>query len=145
MMAKKTAYGGVIFDDLGRVLLRQPKGEFDGYVWTFPKGRPSSGETPEEAALREVLEETGVEAKIIGNVGGSFEGGTTVNTYYLMVPVRTGASFDKETEAIRWASHEEAVKLIGKTRNFTGRERDLKVLEAAVATYQAMKRLEDRP
>jgi 8-oxo-dGTP pyrophosphatase MutT (NUDIX family) len=42
-----------------RVLLRRPRGDFDGYVWTFPKGRPEPGETPELAALREVKEETG--------------------------------------------------------------------------------------
>ncbi len=144
-MAKKTPYGGVIFDDLGRVLLRKPKGEFDGCVWTFPKGRPSPGETPEEAALREVLEETGVEARIIGDVEGNFEGGTTVNQCYLMAPLRTDGSFDTETEGIRWVSHEEARKLIGETRNFTGRNRDLRVLEAAVANHRALKRLEDRP
>src|SRR5215831_15802695 len=33
--------------------------------WQLPKGRVDAGETPEEAALREVLEETGLEAEII--------------------------------------------------------------------------------
>jgi hypothetical protein len=36
---KKTAYGGVLIDQKGRVLLRKPKVEYDGYVWTFPKGK----------------------------------------------------------------------------------------------------------
>jgi ADP-ribose pyrophosphatase YjhB (NUDIX family) len=71
-MALKVAYGGVVFDDDGWVLLREPKNHFDGYVWTFPKGRPNLGGNPEEAALREVLEETGVIAAIIGQVPGSF-------------------------------------------------------------------------
>jgi 8-oxo-dGTP diphosphatase len=60
--------------DKGRVLLRRPKGDFDGYVWTFPKGRPDAGETPEQAALREVKEETGYSAKVIGKLPGSFRG-----------------------------------------------------------------------
>jgi hypothetical protein len=49
---KPHAYGGVLIDTNGRVLLRRPKSDFDGYVWTFPKGRPDAGETPEQAALR---------------------------------------------------------------------------------------------
>ena len=53
-MVKKLAYGGVVFDRDGRVLLRKPKNEFDGYKWTFAKGRPKAGETPAQTALTEV-------------------------------------------------------------------------------------------
>ena len=38
-----SAFGGVVIDAKGRVLLRRPKGDFDGYVWTFPKGQPDLG------------------------------------------------------------------------------------------------------
>lgn len=34
-------------------------------VWTLPKGTAEGGEAPETTALREVLEETGIEAQII--------------------------------------------------------------------------------
>ena len=37
--------------------------------WVLPKGHIEPGETPEAAAIREVREETGVEAKITGLVG----------------------------------------------------------------------------
>ena len=61
---KEKAYGGVVINDQGEILLREPRNHFDGYVWTFPKGRPEKeqrpGETPEETAFREVLEETGI-------------------------------------------------------------------------------------
>jgi len=137
-LAKKIAYGGVIFDDAGRVLLRKPKGEFDGYKWTFPKGRPNDGETPEAAALREVLEETGVRAKIFGGIPGSFEGGTTDNYYYLMHPLETGFNLDKETMEIRWATPEEARELISQTTNPKGRKRDLAVLEATVKACKSL-------
>lgn len=134
-MALKMAYGGVIFDDEGRVLLREPKNHYDGYVWTFPKGRPNPGEGPEEAALREVFEESGVTAEIVGQVPGSFMGGITENFYYLMRLVTTGHPLDDETAQVRWATHEEAKALIAKTTNATGRKRDLRVLEAAVLAF----------
>ena len=42
-------------------------GKHSGYhKWVLPKGLVERGESPEEAAVREVAEEVGVEAKIIG-------------------------------------------------------------------------------
>lgn len=133
---KKVAYGGVVFDLQGRVLLREPKNHFDGYVWTFPKGRPDPGESPEAVALRETLEETGVVATIICPISGEFAGGTTINRYYLMTaPASSGnvSADDPETQSICWATPEEAVVLIRMTTNVKGRERDLNVLKSALA------------
>jgi 8-oxo-dGTP pyrophosphatase MutT (NUDIX family) len=38
-------------------------------VWALPKGIIGPGEKPEEAALREVAEETGVEARLVTKLG----------------------------------------------------------------------------
>lgn len=38
-------------------------------IWTLPKGTPAPNETREQTALREVREETGLETRIIGEVG----------------------------------------------------------------------------
>ncbi len=38
-------------------------------VWALPKGIIGDGEKPEETALREVAEETGVEARLVGKLG----------------------------------------------------------------------------
>ena len=38
-------------------------------TWTLPKGTPALGETVEETALREVREETGIEARIVDDLG----------------------------------------------------------------------------
>jgi diadenosine hexaphosphate hydrolase (ATP-forming) len=57
-VAEVPGAGGVVFDPLGRVLiLRHYRGE-----WIFPKGHIDPGETPLQAALREVEEEAGVQA-----------------------------------------------------------------------------------
>lgn len=136
-MTKAKAYGGVLVNDEGKILLRKPTNNFDNYAWTFAKGRLDAGETPEQAALREVQEETGVEAEIIGKVPGSFEGGVTVTEYFLMRPLNAG-EFSWETEEIRWVTPDEARQLIAETTNDKGRKRDLATLEEAVKAYQVL-------
>jgi 8-oxo-dGTP pyrophosphatase MutT (NUDIX family) len=132
-MAKKIAYGGVVVDKLGLVLLRSPRGNFDGETWTFPKGRPDSGETAEACALREVREETGIEAEIVQRIPGKFEGVETVTEYFLMSRIRDHGQHDDETDAVRWVSFHEARLLIETSRKAT---RDLKVLDAAQSLFE---------
>lgn len=127
---KASAYGGVVLDKQKRVLLREPANHFDGYVWTFPKGRPDRGETPEQAAIREVREETGYPVKIVGKIPGQFPGGTTITEYFLMEPTGKPGQFDKETTSVQWVDFAGAEVLIKKSTNKAGRNRDLSVLEA---------------
>jgi len=132
----KPAFGGVVIDNSGQVLLVEPKNHFDGYVWTFPKGRPEKDESPAQAAAREVLEEAGVATNVVCPIPGAYRGGTTLNRYFLMRPEgsRNGPP-DRETESITWASYEEAHDLIGKSTNEVGRHRDRKVLQAGFRTW----------
>jgi 8-oxo-dGTP pyrophosphatase MutT (NUDIX family) len=46
----------------------RPGGKEPG-VWALPKGLIGDGERPEETALREVAEETGVDARLVGKLG----------------------------------------------------------------------------
>lgn len=43
-IASAGTYGGVILSKNDYVLLREPTNHFDGYAWTFPKGKPDKGE-----------------------------------------------------------------------------------------------------
>ena len=65
MPSEILAAGGIVIDGqtgTPRVLLvHRPR--YDD--WSFPKGKLDSGETVEEAALREVKEETGLKCRII--------------------------------------------------------------------------------
>ena len=125
------AYGGVLINSRGEVLLREPAGHFGGYVWTFAKGKPEPSETPEETALREVLEETGQGARIVALIPQVFAGTTSSSVYFLMEPVGDPAQFEEETASVRWVSEQEARRLISKTVPLAGRQRDRAVLKAA--------------
>ena len=133
----KTAFGGVVFNKQGEVLLREPLNHYGGYVWTFAKGRPDAAETNEETALREVREETGVVAKVLCRLPDGFQGDTTVTYYFLMSLVEEKGDFDREeTQAVKWVKPEEARQYIEKTISVAGRKRDLAVLEEACQSYQ---------
>ena len=133
------AYGGVLINDRGEVQLREPANHFGGYVWTFAKGRPDPGETPEQTALREVQEETGQAARIIALIPGVFAGTTTSTVFFLMEPMGEPGPFSDETAAVRWADCEAARRLMAMTAMPTGRERDLQVLEAALTAWRAQR------
>lgn len=125
----KYSFGGVLVRD-GKVLLREPKDHFDGYAWTFSKGHPDPGETPEQTALREVLEETGIVARIERLIPGEFKGGTGMTIFYLMSVAEDTGELEDETSSVTWVTPAEARKLISMTTNPIGRKRDLAVLEA---------------
>ena len=122
------AYGGLVLDGQQRVLLREPAGHFGGYVWTFAKGRPNPGETPAQTALREVAEETGVHATVVGHLPYAYAGSTGTTAFCVMHDTGQRSAWDGETAAICWASLQEAEQLVSQTTVPAGRQRDLQVL-----------------
>lgn len=133
------AYGAVLVNASGEVLLREPSGHFGGYVWTFAKGRSDPGETPAQTALREVREETGYDAEIIAVIPTAFPGTTTVTAFFLAVPVGEPAPFSRETASVRWVGFEAAAGLIAMTKTSYGRQRDLDILEAARRLHASLR------
>lgn len=67
---KTQLYVGAVVQRDGEVLLvRQSPGHSLAGQWTIPWGHVDAGESPMAAALREVLEEGGVEATVEGLLG----------------------------------------------------------------------------
>lgn len=66
---KDTKPGGVgcfVHDGHGRLLMGRRTGkDKDVGKWAFPGGKIDKGETPGEAAVRELFEETGVRARVV--------------------------------------------------------------------------------
>lgn len=58
------AAGAVIVDDAGRVLLVRRGHEPSKGLWSVPGGKVEAGETPAQAAVREVAEETGYDITV---------------------------------------------------------------------------------
>lgn len=122
---KATSAGGVVLDRRGRVaLVRQPDRDGD-LRWTLPKGRVDPGETLEEAALREVLEESGVHARITAYIG-VHEGKRSFIHYFRMVMTRVAGEPDpRETVAMRFVP-------LARARELVRSARDRQVLALAV-------------
>lgn len=69
MLEAVSCGGVVIFRGKILTLYKNYKNRYEG--WVLPKGTVEKGETHEETALREVKEETGVDAKIVSYIGKS--------------------------------------------------------------------------
>lgn len=115
-MRREFSAGGIVFNSNGQVLLTQHS---QNKHWSFPKGLlDHPEETMEDSALREVKEEGGVEAKIIGKVGYNkyvytLDGEKIfkVVTYFLMKYISGDIKdHDWEVSDIGWYKVEDALK-----------------------------------
>ena len=106
-------YGGVIIDpQTGKVLMRQPSDEAYGNRWTLAKGGADKGETPQEAALREVEEETGMKCKVTSEIPGHYQSGKDNHKYFVMEVESTSKDLGDETSDVKWMSADEAYKTL---------------------------------
>jgi 8-oxo-dGTP pyrophosphatase MutT (NUDIX family) len=70
-MEREFSAGGVLVKQIrGRAMVAaiRPGGKPEG-VWALPKGNLDPGEKPDETALREVFEETGVRGQLVEKLG----------------------------------------------------------------------------
>ena len=110
-MSDEFSAGGVVVRGDEVVVIVPVKRDADGNrVLGLPKGHPDGDETPEQAATREVREETGVDAELIdelGEVRYTYERGRPPGRQaggFFLFEYRSGdlADHDHEIEEARW-------------------------------------------
>lgn len=84
--------------------------------WGLPKGKADKGESPEETAIREVLEETGYQCRIVAPLGVTryrVSNGVKEVTWFAMRPLPDSPGFkkNKEVDAIKWLARKQAKTL----------------------------------
>ena len=140
-MERELSAGGVVVRVVrGRPMLGaiRPQGKPEG-VWALPKGNIDPGESPADTAIREVLEETGVEARLVEKLGDvryvyTRRGGVRVFkvvSFFLLRATRGRiGDIDKamqvEVAEARWLPLDEAPRLLayGGEREMAAKARD---------------------
>jgi 8-oxo-dGTP pyrophosphatase MutT (NUDIX family) len=105
--------GGLVVDRAGP----KPQGALIGrldrrgrLLWSLPKGHLEAGETPEEAAVREVQEETGIRGRVLAKLGvidfwfvaDSHRVHKTVHHYLLEAESGELSDADVEVDEVAW-------------------------------------------
>lgn len=116
------AAGGVVLrrsrsGTLETVLVHRPA--YDD--WTFPKGKLLRGETEEEAAVREVEEETGLRCQLGREVGTTSyrdpQGRQKTARYWEMAPIQGELAATNEVDEARWVPLEDAADMLTHARD----------------------------
>ena len=104
-----THAGGIVFRQRqGKTIFLMVRAKPDPSHWVIPKGHIEPGESPEAAAVREILEETGVQAKIIATLGSlNFTyRGKQINTILYLLEYQ-GETRPTEERECHWGPYEE--------------------------------------
>jgi 8-oxo-dGTP pyrophosphatase MutT (NUDIX family) len=112
--------GAVIHDHEGRLLLQEKS---SAEAWSLPAGGIELGESPQEAIIREVMEETGYAVRvhgILGVFGGmdyryTYPGGDQVEYVAILFQCKiidgSGIPTDAETRSIQYFGRHEMPEL----------------------------------
>ena len=96
-----------LIDRDGRVLIAQrPKGKSMAGIWEFPGGKIESGESPEQALIRELYEELGIETWSSCLAQLTFAS-HRYNEFHLLMPLFVCRKWDgipksKEGQNLKW-------------------------------------------
>ena len=136
-LVRRVSSGGVVWDGGSKFLLirRMEEG-----LWCIPKGGIDHGETPEEAALREIREETGLSCRIVlhlKTIGYRFHDisarknfDKTVHFFLARAPGRR-VTLERGFEDFRWCTYKDARRLVHYPK-------DRSVIDAAMRAVRAL-------
>ncbi|MFF1684624.1 NUDIX hydrolase [Streptomyces sp. NPDC058254] len=99
-----------IIVDQGKVLMARRRAAEGEISWVFPGGAIEAGEGPQEAAVREVAEETGLKVEAVKVLGDRVHPKSKVPMHYVAVRLVGGEATvadDEELDAVAWITHAE--------------------------------------
>ena len=110
MAELERAAGGVVVREGRIAVVHRPK--YDD--WSLPKGHLDDGESWEDAALREVEEETGIRARLVRALDPvryrTPKGRDKEVRYWVMEPVEGDFAPNDEVDDMRWVTVAEALE-----------------------------------
>jgi 8-oxo-dGTP pyrophosphatase MutT (NUDIX family) len=121
LVTSEFSAGGVVVRDRACVVIVPKRRAADGRrVLALPKGHPDGDETAQDAALREVREEAGVEARAVEKLGDvryfyQRDGqriAKIVSFFLLEYVAGEPSEHDHEVEEARWMALEEAAEAL---------------------------------
>lgn len=117
-LVEETSAGGLVVDPGGRVpraALIARRSRAGGLLWALPKGHLEDGESNEQAALREIAEETGITGTVVRPLGTIdywfvFDNQRIHKTVYHFLVRATGGELstaDVEVDDVAWVPLDE--------------------------------------
>jgi 8-oxo-dGTP pyrophosphatase MutT (NUDIX family) len=113
----------------GGLVVRRERGELQIALvhrpvhqdWSFPKGKLEDGESFEEAALREVGEETGLSCRLLRFIGHTEyidrKGRPKAVAYWVMEALEGAFTPNAEVDELRWVGLPEATRMLSYPRD----------------------------
>ncbi|MCG3088596.1 NUDIX domain-containing protein [Sporosarcina cyprini] len=106
---------GLVINSNGEwLVVKKTYGGLKGF-WSLPAGFVEGGETADQAAIREVKEETGIETELVGMIGfrtGVLNGAISDNmAIFLLKPSSQGQMIQRDTKEIAVAAWQSPFEL----------------------------------
>ena len=130
-MERKRAVAAIV-ENNDRILMGKKRRDSSGTLsgeWHFPGETIEGGETDQEAIIRGLQEEAGVEIKIVGFIGSHLTPKGTLVNWYLCRSDSTDLIVGSDLEEVCWVAKDEVLKLIGEIAKSRWPEEVRKIFE----------------
>jgi 8-oxo-dGTP diphosphatase len=122
--------GAVVAEGGAVLLLRRPTDDFMGGIYELPSGKVEPGEQLDQALIREVKEETGLDVEAITNYLGSFDytsgsGKKTRQFNFTVTVTTTQPVVLQEHDEYQWSPVSEEAPVTDSVKQVLARYREL--------------------